>query len=136
MIWYIYIFISLGFKSTDPRTALSKWLLLLRYEGYQGLHNGVGSHCPAQLSPSAEFKLRTFESHCTNIPIWKKKNYMKIKNLIVVFSSGVYLAVNSNAPKIVFLSPPPHPHPPFCWRSSFCIKNKSKSEIFKDKKSL
>ena len=58
---------------------------------------------------------------------------MKSKNLIVVFSSGVYLAVNSNAPKIAFLSPPP---PPFLLEVQFLYKNKSKSEIFKDKKSL
>ena len=31
---------------------------------------------------------------------------METKNLIVVFSSGVYLAGNSNAPKIVYV---PHP---------------------------
>ena len=65
---------SLGFESTDPRPTLSKWLLLLWYEGYQELHNGVGSHCPAQPSPSAELKPRTYESHCANIPIWKIKN--------------------------------------------------------------
>ena len=58
---------------------------------------------------------------------------MNSKNLTVVFSSGVYLADNSNAPKIVDL---PHPSPSFSWGSSFCIKNKLKSEIFKDKKSL
>ena len=71
MIWYKYIFLkfyhslssSLGFESVDPRPTLSKWLLLLWYEGYQELHNGVGSHCPAQLSPSVEFKPRNFESH-------------------------------------------------------------------------
>ena len=33
---------------------------------------------------------------------------MKSKNLVVVFSSGLYLAGNSNAPKIVYLPPPPH----------------------------
>ena len=38
------------------------------------LHNGVGSHCSAQPSQLAEFKPRTFESHCANIPIWKIKN--------------------------------------------------------------
>ena len=32
---------------------------------------------------------------------------MKGKNLIVVFSSVVYLAGNSNAPKTVYLPPPP-----------------------------
>ena len=32
---------------------------------------------------------------------------MKSKNIIAVFSSGVYLAGNSNAPKIVYLPPPP-----------------------------
>ena len=32
---------------------------------------------------------------------------MKSKNLIVVFPSGVYLAGNSNAPKIVYFPPPP-----------------------------
>ena len=31
---------------------------------------------------------------------------MKSKNLIVVFSSEVYLAGNSNAPKIVYSRPP------------------------------
>ena len=31
---------------------------------------------------------------------------MKSKNLIVVFSSAVYLASNSSAPKIVYLPPP------------------------------
>ena len=80
--WYKCIFLkfyhslspSLGFESTDPRPTLSKWLLLLWYEGYQELHNGVGSHCPAQPSPSAELKPRTYESHCANIPIWKIKN--------------------------------------------------------------
>ena len=65
---------SLGLESTDPRPTLSKWLLLLWYEGYQELHNGIGSHCPAQPSPSTEFKPRTFESHCANIPMWKIKN--------------------------------------------------------------
>ena len=112
MIWYKYIFLkfyhslspSLGFESTDPRPTLSKWLLFLWYEGYQGLHNGVGSHCLAQPSPSVEFKPRTFESHCAKIPIWKIKNtIMKSKNLIVVFLSGVYLAGNSNARRIVYL---------------------------------
>ena len=40
---------------------------------------------------------------------WKtyKIQYMKSKNLIVAFSSGVYLAGNSNAPKIVCLPSPP-----------------------------
>ena len=93
---------SFGFESTDPRPTLSKWLLLLWYEGYQELHYGVGSHCPGQPSPSAEFKPRTFESHCANIPFEKKEiQYMKSKNLIVVFSSY------SNAPKIVYLPPAP-----------------------------
>ena len=32
---------------------------------------------------------------------------MKSKNLIVVFSSGVYLAGSSDASKIVYLLPPP-----------------------------
>ena len=64
---------SLGFESTGPRPTLSKRLWLLWYEVYQELHNGVGSHCPAQPSPSIEFKPRTFESHCVNIPIWKIK---------------------------------------------------------------
>ena len=32
---------------------------------------------------------------------------MKSNNLIVVFLSGVYLAGNSNAPKTVYLPPPP-----------------------------
>ena len=79
---YIYIFLkcyhwlspSLGFESTDPRPTLSKWLLLLWYEGYQELHDGVGSHCLVQPSPSTEFKTRTLESHCTNIHIQKIKN--------------------------------------------------------------
>ena len=31
---------------------------------------------------------------------------MKSKDLIMFFSSGVYLAGNSNAPKIVYLPPP------------------------------
>ena len=35
---------------------------------------------------------------------------MKSKSLIVVFSSEVYLAGNSNAPKKVY--PPPPPPPP------------------------
>ena len=56
---------------------------------------------------------------------------MKSKGLIVVFSSGVYLAGNSNAPKIVYLPPPP-----LSVGGRLCIKNKLKSEIFKDKKSL
>ena len=55
---------------------------------------------------------------------------MKSKNLIVVFSSEVDLAGNSNAPKIV------SPSPIFLPGSSFCIKNKVKSEIIQDKKSL
>ena len=59
---------------------------------------------------------------------------MKSKSLIVVFSSEVYLAGNSNAPKKVY--PPPTPTPSFCWGSSFCIKNKLKSELFKDERSL
>ena len=57
---------------------------------------------------------------------------MKSKNLIVAFSSGVYLAGNSNAPKIVYLPPTLSS----CWGFSFCIKNKLKSETFKDKKSF
>ena len=60
---------------------------------------------------------------------------MKSKSLIVVFSSEVYLAGNSNAPKKVY-PPPPTPTPSFCWGSSFCIKNKLKSELFKDERSL
>ena len=147
MTWYIYILKvyhslspSLGFESTDPRPTSSKWLLLFWYEGYQGLHNGVGSHCLAQPSTLVEFKPITFESHCANIPIWKLKNtIMKSKNLAMVFSSGVYLVGNSgNACKIVYRAPPPPPTltPSFCWGSSFCIKNKLKSEIFKYKKIL
>ena len=112
MSWYKYIFLkfyhllnpSLRFESAEPRPTLSKWLLLLWYEGYQALHNGIGSHCPVQPSPSAKFKPRNFESHCANIPIWKRE-YMKSQNLIVVFSSGVYLAGNSNTLKIVYLPP-------------------------------
>ena len=58
--------------------------------------------------------------------------YMESKNLIVVFLSGVYLAGNSNAPKIVYF-----PQPPLsAGGSSLCIKTKLKSEIFKDDKSL
>ena len=56
---------------------------------------------------------------------------MKSKNLIVVFSSGVYLVGNSNSLKIVYF-----PHPLFLLVIQFCIKNKLKSEIFKDIKSL
>ena len=57
---------------------------------------------------------------------------MESKNLIVVFLSGVYLAGNSNAPKIVYF-----PQPPLsAGGSSLCIKTKLKSEIFKDDKSL
>ena len=57
---------------------------------------------------------------------------MKSKNLIVVFSSVVYLAGNCNAPKIVYLPPSS-----LSGRGPvFCIKNKPRSEIFKDKKSL
>ena len=33
---------SLGFESTDPRLTFSKWLLLLWFEGYQELPNGLG----------------------------------------------------------------------------------------------
>ena len=36
-----------------------------------------------------------------------KIQYMKSKGLIAFFSSGVYLAGNSYAPKIVYLPPPP-----------------------------
>ena len=57
---------------------------------------------------------------------------MKSKNLIVVFSSGVYLAGNFNAHKLVYL-----PLPTLSVEGTvFCIKNKLKSEIFKVKKSL
>ena len=65
---------SRGFESIDPNLTLSKWLLLPWYEGYQELHNGIWSNCPVQPSPSTEFKPRTFESPCANIPIWKIKN--------------------------------------------------------------
>ena len=57
---------------------------------------------------------------------------MKIENLIVVFSSGVYLAGNSNGPNIVYLPPPTLS----AGDPVFCVKNKLKSEIFKDEKSL
>ena len=41
-------------------------------------------------------------------PYGKQKiQYMKSKKLIVVFSSGVYLAGNPNAPKKVYLPLPP-----------------------------
>ena len=56
---------------------------------------------------------------------------MKSKGVIVVFSSGVYLAGNYNAFKTVYL-PPPHLFLPGV---QFCIQNKLKSEIFKDKRS-
>ena len=59
----------------------------------------------------------------------KKIQYMKIKILTVVFSPGVYLAGNSNAPKIVYL-----PHPLFLLGVQFLHKNKLKSEIFYTKK--
>ena len=42
-------------------------------------------------------------SHMKNTKI----QYMKSKNPIVVFSSGVYLAGNYNAPRIVYLFPAP-----------------------------
>ena len=45
---------------------------------------------------------------------------MKSKSLIVVFSSEVYLAGNSNAPKKVY--PPPHPHPLFLLGVQFLHK--------------
>ena len=35
---------------------------------------------------------------------------MKSKNLIVVFSSEIYLAAKSNAPKMFYLPPPPILH--------------------------
>ena len=56
---------------------------------------------------------------------------MKSKNLIVVFSFGVYLTGNSNAPITVHLL---HLLFEFSRRSSFYIKNKLKSEIFRYKK--
>ena len=61
---------------------------------------------------------------------------MKNKNLIVIFLSGVYQYL---IPMLLYvlLPPPPPPPSPFCWGyKSFCIKNKLKSEIFKDRKSL
>ena len=57
---------------------------------------------------------------------------MKSKNFNVVFSSWVYLAGNSNAPKIAYLPPPPLSAGGF----SFCIRNKVKSEIFHTKNLL
>ena len=53
---------------------------------------------------------------------------MKSKNLIVVFSSVVYLAGNSNTPKRVY-------PPLFLLGVQFLHKNNLKSEIIKDKKS-
>ena len=55
---------------------------------------------------------------------------MKSKGLIAFFSSGVYLAGNSYAPKIVYLPPPP------LSAGDPVFASKLKSEIFKDKKSL
>ena len=52
--------------------------------------------------------------------------YIKAKNLIVLFSSGFYLAGNSSAPKIVYLL-----HPLFLLGIQFLHENKLKSEVFK-----
>ena len=138
MIWYKFIFLKfyhslsplLGLESTDRRPTLSKWLLLLWYKGYQKLHNGVGFHCPAQPSPSMEFKPRTFESHCANIPIWKTKKYNIWKVRILLWPSHlestlqVFLIVSIGVSPLPSKAPPhfscqPHlkstncPSPPF-----------------------
>ena len=47
---------------------------------------------------------------------------MKSKSLIVVFSSEVCLAGNSNAPKKVYPPHPPHPHPLFLLGVQFLHK--------------